>query len=99
MCAECGHNFTSKLEGMFKDMELSREMMVSFKEVNTPHNVYTHTMIIHSPYNSPIHTYVEPSLLNLNPYKHYNTVGGHATTALLDTHEQFCRVSATKLNS
>ena len=32
--SECGANFTSKLEGMFKDMELSREMMVSFKEVS-----------------------------------------------------------------
>ena len=31
---ECGPNFTSKLEGMFKDMELSREMMNSFKEVS-----------------------------------------------------------------
>ena len=31
---ECGANFTSKLEGMFKDMELSREMMVNFKEVS-----------------------------------------------------------------
>ena len=30
---ECGANFTSKLEGMFKDMELSREMMISFREV------------------------------------------------------------------
>ena len=32
--SECGANFTSKLEGMFKDMELSREMMVSFEEVS-----------------------------------------------------------------
>ena len=31
--SECGPNFTSKLEGMFKDMELSREMMISFREV------------------------------------------------------------------
>jgi len=30
---ECGANFTSKLEGMFKDMELSREMMVNFREL------------------------------------------------------------------
>lgn len=30
---ECGPNFTSKLEGMFKDIELSREMMTSFKQV------------------------------------------------------------------
>lgn len=33
---ECGPNFTSKLEGMFRDMEISREMMSSFKE--TRHN-------------------------------------------------------------
>ena len=32
--SECGANFTSKLEGMFKDMELSREMMGSFREVS-----------------------------------------------------------------
>ena len=32
--SECGANFTSKLEGMFKNMELSHEMMVSFKEVS-----------------------------------------------------------------
>ena len=29
---ECGSAFTSKLEGMFKDMELSRELMHSFKQ-------------------------------------------------------------------
>ena len=26
--SECSANFTSKLEGMFKDMELSREMII-----------------------------------------------------------------------
>ena len=31
--SECGPNFTSKLEGMFRDMEISRETMSSFKEV------------------------------------------------------------------
>lgn len=30
---ECGANFTSKLEGMFRDIELSKEMMTSFKHV------------------------------------------------------------------
>lgn len=35
---ECGPNFTSKLEGMFKDMELSREMLNSFKEVCAVHS-------------------------------------------------------------
>ncbi|XP_076337689.1 cullin 4 [Tachypleus tridentatus] len=29
---ECGAAFTSKLEGMFKDMELSRELMLNFKQ-------------------------------------------------------------------
>ncbi|KAI0229165.1 Cullin-4B [Lamellibrachia satsuma] len=30
---ECGGGFTSKLEGMFKDMELSKDFMQSFKQV------------------------------------------------------------------
>jgi len=30
--AECGAGFTSKLEGMFKDMELSRDVNVAFKQ-------------------------------------------------------------------
>ncbi|XP_018014430.2 cullin-4A [Hyalella azteca] len=30
--AECGPNFTGKLEGMFKDMELSKDFMLSFKQ-------------------------------------------------------------------
>lgn len=30
--AECGAAFTSKLEGMFKDMELSKDIMVHFKQ-------------------------------------------------------------------
>lgn len=29
---ECGSAFTSKLEGMFKDMELSKELMLAFKQ-------------------------------------------------------------------
>lgn len=31
--SECGAAFTSKLEGMFKDMELSKDVMVQFKQV------------------------------------------------------------------
>uniref|UniRef100_A0A803TZE5 Cullin-4A n=1 Tax=Anolis carolinensis TaxID=28377 RepID=A0A803TZE5_ANOCA len=31
---ECGAAFTSKLEGMFKDMELSKDIMVQFKQVH-----------------------------------------------------------------
>uniref|UniRef100_A0A8C6PDR3 Cullin-4A n=1 Tax=Nothobranchius furzeri TaxID=105023 RepID=A0A8C6PDR3_NOTFU len=30
---ECGAAFTSKLEGMFKDMELSKDIMIQFKQV------------------------------------------------------------------
>jgi cullin 3 len=30
--AECGHQFTSRLEGMFKDMELSKGLMKGYKE-------------------------------------------------------------------
>jgi len=33
--AECGSGFTSKLEGMFKDVELSRDVMASFR--GSPH--------------------------------------------------------------
>ncbi|ELT93967.1 hypothetical protein CAPTEDRAFT_195383, partial [Capitella teleta] len=29
---ECGGHFTSKLEGMFKDMELSKDIMLAFKQ-------------------------------------------------------------------
>lgn len=30
---ECGSGFTVKLEGMFKDMELSKDIMLAFKQV------------------------------------------------------------------
>ena len=30
---ECGAAFTSKLEGMFKDMELSKDVLLHFKQV------------------------------------------------------------------
>jgi len=30
---ECGSNFTNKLEGMFKDIDSSKDLMVRFKEV------------------------------------------------------------------
>uniref|UniRef100_A0AAZ3RPB5 Cullin-4A n=1 Tax=Oncorhynchus tshawytscha TaxID=74940 RepID=A0AAZ3RPB5_ONCTS len=37
--AECGAAFTSKLEGMFKDMELSKDVMIQFKQVNTDSSI------------------------------------------------------------
>ena len=30
--AECGSQFTTKLEGMFKDVDLSRDIMTSFRQ-------------------------------------------------------------------
>jgi cullin-4 len=30
--AECGATFTNKLEGMFKDMDLSRELMANYAQ-------------------------------------------------------------------
>ncbi|XP_077153081.1 cullin-4A [Ranitomeya variabilis] len=35
---ECGAAFTSKLEGMFKDMELSKDVMVQFKQFMQNHS-------------------------------------------------------------
>ena len=43
--SECGAQFTSKLEGMFKDMELSKDTSLAFKQVCLPYNsfsIYTH---------------------------------------------------------
>ncbi len=37
---ECGGAFTSKLEGMFKDMELSRDINVAFKQVIYVFSIY-----------------------------------------------------------
>lgn len=36
---ECGCQFTSKLEGMFKDMSVSNQIMIEFKEQMSMHNV------------------------------------------------------------
>lgn len=35
---ECGAQFTSKLEAMFKDMELSKELTAEFKQVSSDFN-------------------------------------------------------------
>lgn len=35
---ECGGGFTSKLEGMFKDMELSKDINIAFKQVSIAYN-------------------------------------------------------------
>lgn len=45
--AECGAAFTSKLEGMFKDMELSKDIMIQFKQV--------HSFLQHTPVHLSLH--------------------------------------------
>ncbi len=34
--AECGAAYTSKLESMFQDMELSKELLANYEKVNPP---------------------------------------------------------------
>jgi hypothetical protein len=36
---ECGAAFTQKLEGMFKDMEVSKELCAAFKQVSFVYRV------------------------------------------------------------
>lgn len=43
--AECGSQFTNKLEGMFKDIDLSYDVMTSFKQsVRGPLGLYHHML-------------------------------------------------------
>ncbi|RHZ42273.1 hypothetical protein DYB26_000762, partial [Aphanomyces astaci] len=42
--AECGYQFTSKLEGMFKDMAMTKDLMDGFKKVNPLLSVQVLTM-------------------------------------------------------
>ena len=43
---ECGASFTSKLEGMFRDMELSKDVMVQFKQVSICMVIHNFTFIL-----------------------------------------------------
>ena len=55
---ECGPNFTSKLEGMFKDIELSREMMISFKQVpQTQYSIELNVLFITNSIYKPLNVY------------------------------------------
>ena len=45
---ECGGQFTQKLEGMFKDIELSREVMVQYKATpKCPETVFSYILFIY----------------------------------------------------
>lgn len=57
---ECGAAFTSKLEGMFKDMELSKDIMVQFKQASC---VFVQVEQLYV--SDPTLRYVKPSALKV----------------------------------
>uniref|UniRef100_A0A8C1NSA0 Cullin-4B n=1 Tax=Cyprinus carpio TaxID=7962 RepID=A0A8C1NSA0_CYPCA len=69
---ECGAAFTSKLEGMFKDMELSKDIMVQFKQhmqcQNIPGNIELTVNILtmgYWPTYAPMEVHLPPEMVRL----------------------------------
>ncbi|KAJ8348761.1 hypothetical protein SKAU_G00273500 [Synaphobranchus kaupii] len=69
---ECGAAFTSKLEGMFKDMELSKDIMVQFKQhmqcQNVPGNIELTVNILtmgYWPSYVPMEVHLPPEMVKL----------------------------------
>ncbi|XP_051504970.1 cullin-4B-like [Myxocyprinus asiaticus] len=69
---ECGAAFTSKLEGMFKDMELSKDIMVQFKQhiqcQNIPGNIELTVNILtmgYWPTYIPMEVHLPPEMVRL----------------------------------
>lgn len=67
---ECGAAFTSKLEGMFKDMELSKDIMIQFKQYmqnqNVPGNIELTVNILtvgHWPTYVPMEVHLPPEMV------------------------------------
>ncbi|XP_071501882.1 cullin-4A-like [Diadema antillarum] len=69
---ECGGAFTSKLEGMFKDMELSKDIMVAFKQhIQHQNNVGPMDLTVNIltmgywPTYTPVEIHLPPDMVNL----------------------------------
>ncbi|XP_077001268.1 cullin-4B isoform X2 [Tamandua tetradactyla] len=69
---ECGAAFTSKLEGMFKDMELSKDIMIQFKQYmqnqNVPGNIELTVNILtmgYWPTYVPMKVHLPPEMVKL----------------------------------
>ncbi|CAB1337425.1 unnamed protein product, partial [Coregonus sp. 'balchen'] len=66
---KCGAAFTSKLEGMFKDMELSKDIMVQFKQCqNLPGNIELTVNILtmgYWPTYVPMEVHLLPEMVRL----------------------------------
>ncbi|NXW15430.1 CUL4B protein, partial [Circaetus pectoralis] len=70
---ECGAAFTSKLEGMFKDMELSKDIMIQFKQYmqnqNVPGNIELTVNILtmgYWPTYVPMEVHLPPEVMNID---------------------------------
>jgi cullin 4 len=86
--AECGPSFTNKLEGMFKDMELSRDLMAEYKESESflkSGNLELHVNVLTGGYwpNFPAVEVTLPTLLNtqMEAFKDFYT-GKHSGRSL-----------------
>jgi Cullin family len=53
---ECGGGFTSKLEGMFKDMELSKDINIAFKQVKKMELAFKREIFAASYWNSSMNS-------------------------------------------
>ncbi|XP_072370551.1 cullin-4A-like isoform X3 [Scyliorhinus torazame] len=69
---ECGAAFTSKLEGMFKDMELSKDIMIQFKQYiqnqNDPSKIDLTVNILtmgYWPTYTPMEVHLPPEMIKL----------------------------------
>uniref|UniRef100_A0A452HTJ6 Cullin-4B n=1 Tax=Gopherus agassizii TaxID=38772 RepID=A0A452HTJ6_9SAUR len=69
---ECGAAFTSKLEGMFKDMELSKDVMIQFKQYmqnqSDPGNIDLTVNILtmgYWPTYTPVEVHLTPEMVKL----------------------------------
>ncbi|XP_071397468.1 cullin-4A isoform X2 [Centroberyx affinis] len=85
---ECGAAFTSKLEGMFKDMELSKDIMIQFKQVHSytqnqsePSNIELTVNILtmgYWPSYTPMEVHLPPEMVKLQEVFKLFYLGKHS---------------------
>lgn len=87
---ECGAAFTSKLEGMFKDMEISKELMVAFKHhlshVKIPRNIDLSVNVLtmgYWPTYPPVEVHMPPEMLKYQEVFKKFYLGKHSGRKLL----------------
>lgn len=82
---ECGAAFTSKLEGMFKDMELSKDIMIQFKQYiqnqSEPSNIELTVNILtmgYWPSYTPMEVHLPPEMVKLQEVFKLFYLGKHS---------------------